>query len=339
MSIYRFKYLFNQFVNKIATEEETEEFLSMMKGEGYDDELNELLEAFWNDESLAISAMGEQRAESIFNKIISASRDSEAKEIQKFNAVWYKLAAAIVILATSAWFYLDRPSQPVSSMAQVQPVKLEKLGKPERRFINLPDGSSVILNQNSNIELSKGFNQNGKREVYLTGEAYFDVTHDDARPFIVHTGKVLTTVLGTAFNIKSSPGNKTVTVTVARGKVKVGDEQNTYNVIVPNEQMVFDQDLTSHVVKPVKAESVIGWTNEDIYFDDVSIKDVAKQLQDRFKISIVFSKEQIKACKFSATFLKTQSLEQILNVISEFNQIKYQYKDETTVVLDGSGCN
>lgn len=79
--------------------------------------------------------------------------------------------------------------------------------------------------------------------------------------------------------------------------------------------------------------------HEDIYFDDVSIKDVAKQLQERFGVSIVFSNEQIKSCKFSATFLKSQSLPQILNVIGEFNQIKYQFKDTKTVILDGSGCD
>lgn len=341
MSIYRFKYLFKQFVNKIATAEETEEFLSMMKRDNYDVELNKLLEEFWNDESSAISSMGEEKAEKIFNKIMAVSGNTETEVVHRVSTIWYKVAAAaIVIIAMSTWLYLDRTIQTaVPIMTHVKPVKIEKSDKPLRRFINLPDGSSVILNQNSNIELSNAFNQNGKREVYLTGEAYFDITHDDEKPFIVHTGKIFTTVLGTAFNIKSSPGNKTVTVTVTRGKVKVGDDSKTYNVIVPDEQMIFDQDLTSHIVMPVKAESVIGWTNEDIYFDDVSIKDVAKQLQERFKVSIVFSKEQIKACKFSATFLKGQSLEQILNVISEFNQIEYLYKDAKTIVLDGSGCN
>ena len=194
------------------------------------------------------------------------------------------------------------------------------------------------MNENSKLELSKNFNSNGKREVYLSGEAYFDIIHDASHPFVVHTGKIFTTVLGTAFNIKASPGNKTVTVTVTRGKVKVGDYKHTYNVIVPDEQVIYDQNLTSPIKKPVKADAIIEWTNEDIYFDDVSIKDVAKQLQEHFDVSIVFSTEMIKSCKFSATFLKSQSLIQILNVIGEFNQIKYQFKDDKTVVLSGLGC-
>lgn len=339
MSIHRFKYLFNQFVNKIATPEETVEFLSLMKRDNYNDELNQLLEEFWN-ESTSESLMGEEKAEKIFNMIMAASGDSEPETVHKLSTIWYKVAvAAIVIIAMSTWLYLDRTIQSTPQMSHVIPVKAEKSDKPERRFINLPDGSSVILNENSSIEMSKSFNQNGKREVYLTGEAYFDITHDAANPFIVHTGKILTTVLGTAFNIKASPGSKTVTVTVTRGKVIVEDDQKTSNVIVPDEQIIFNEDLASHVKKPVNAVKFIGWTNEDIYFDDVSIKDVINQLQERFKVSIIFSNDQIKTCKFSATFLKSQSLEQILNVISEFNQIKYLYKDAKTVELDGSGCN
>lgn len=339
MSIHRFKYLFHQFVNKIATPEETDEFLFLMKKDYYDDELKGLLEEFWNEPSF-ISPMGEERAEEIFNKIMAVSQAPEIELSHMSHSIWYKVIAAIFIIGLSVWFFSGKTKLEADLVkADIKPVKTEKSDKPGRRFFNLPDGSSVILNENSKIELSRTFNTNGKREVYLTGEAYFDIQHDSANPFIVHTGKIFTTVLGTAFNIKTSPGSKTVTVTVTRGKVKVGDEQKTYNEIVPNEQVTFDQDLTRYTKKLVKAETFIGWKNEDIYFDDVSIRDVANELQERFKVSILFSNEQIKRCKFSATFLKTQSLEQILNVIGEFNQIKYNYKGANTVVLDGAGCN
>lgn len=337
MSIHRFKYLFNQFVNKTATSEETEEFLSMMKRDHYNDELKELLDEFWN-EPTSITPMGEEKAEKIFNQIMAATRVSEPEIHYISKTLWYKATAAIVIIGLSVWFYSGKTPGSTVRIAHSSPAKTEKPDKPGRRFINLPDGSSVILNENSRLELSKNFKSKGEREVYLFGEAYFDITHDPLHPFIVHTGEIKTTVLGTAFNIKASPGNKKVTVTVTRGKVKVGDNKKTYNVILPDEQVVFDQELSNHIKKPVKAETFIEWKNEDIYFDDVSIKDVVNELKDRFDVSIVFSNEQIKTCKFSATFLKSQSLEQILNVIAEFNQIKYQFQGSKTVILDGSGC-
>lgn len=337
MSIHRFKYLFQQFVNKTATPEESAEFLSMMKRDDYNEELQVLLDEFWNEPS-SITPLGEARAERIFNQIMAFSQAGKPHSLYKIQSIWYKAAAAILIIGITALFYTMKIQPSEIRLVKVNTIKTVKPDKPGRRFINLPDGSSVILNEKSKLELSKNFNSNGKREVYLSGEAYFDITHDPLHPFVVHTGKFFTTVLGTAFNIKASPGNKTVTVTVTRGKVKVEDNKHTYNVIVPDEQVVFDQEQSNHIKKPVKAGAFIEWTNEDIYFDDVSIKDVARQLQERFNISIVFSNEQIKTCKFSATFLKSQSLEQILNVIGEFNQIKYQFQGSKTVILDGSGC-
>ncbi|NQV74621.1 MAG: DUF4974 domain-containing protein [Bacteroidetes bacterium] len=334
MSIHRFKYLFQQFVNKSATPEESEEFLSMMKRDDYNEEVQALLDEFWN-EPTSITPLGEARAEKLFKEIMASSQADKPRSIFRNRRIWYKAVAAILIIGITAFFYTMKIQPSEIRLVKVNTIKMVKSDKPGRLFINLPDGSSVILNENSKLELSKNFNSNGKREVYLRGEAYFDIIYDPLHPFVVHTGKIFTTVLGTAFNIKASPGNKKVTVTVTRGKVKVGDDKKTYNIILPDEQVVFDQALSNHSKKPVKAETFIEWKNEDIYFDDVSIKDVARQLQERFSISIVFSNEQIKTCKFSATFLKSQSLQQILNVIGEFNQIKYQFKDDKTVVLSG----
>lgn len=337
MSKDRFRYLFNHFINKTGTEEEIEEFLLMIKKNLYDEEIKDLLSDLWNKESYD-SIIDERKADQLFRKIM-ASRQVRIQNLFHNRSLWYKSIAAILIIGLSSlfyWYELDR-TEPQLTQSNAPVIKAEK--NPIRRFINLPDGSSVILNENSRVELSKNFGSNGLREVYLYGEAYFDVTHDLKKPFIVYTGKVKTTVLGTAFNIKESSLSKTVTVTVTRGKVKVGDNQKTFNVIVPNEQVVVDESSSKHLKMPIKSEKVIEWTNEDLYFDDVSIIDVAKQLQERFKYSILFSNEQIKSCRFSATFMKHQSLSQILEVIGEFNQVKYQIKENSkTVLLDGSGC-
>lgn len=340
MSIHRFKYLFQQFVNKTATSEESVEFLSMMKREDYNEELQILLDEFWR-EPYSITPLGQARAERIFNQIMASSQVNEKVQHHiSGKRIWLKaVAAVLIIISISALLYkLEFQSSDSRMASVVKNNNLVKPDKPGRRFINLPDGSSVILNENSRLEFG-GFNANGKREVYLEGEAYFDIKHDASHPFIVYTGKLQTTVLGTAFNINSNSQNGTITVTVIRGKVKVGDKTHTFNVIDPDEQVVFDKELSPNIKKSVIAKNFIAWKNEDIYFDDVNIKDVANQLEERFNVSIVFSNEIIKNCRFSATFLKSQSLEQILNVIGEFNHIEYQLKDKNTVLLDGAGCN
>lgn len=335
MSIYRFRYLFHQFVNKTASPEEIGEFMAMMRGKDYDEEVQTLLDEFWNEPS-SVTPMGETRAERIFNKIMASSQNAEPVTILR-SWGWLKIAAAILVIGIAALFYRSEQYSPDTKVVQVKR-DTGKLNKPGRRFINLPDGSSVILNENSTLKLNERFGSNGKREVYLEGEAYFDVAHDAQHPFIVYTGELKTTVLGTAFNINSSAVDRTITVTVTRGKVEVGDDKGVYNILTPNEQIVVDKDLSRHLKRPVKAEEVVAWKSEDIYFDDVSMKDVAKQLEERFKVSIGFSNDAIKNCRFSATFLKSQSLDEILNVISEFNHSSYELNNNT-VIINGVGCN
>ncbi len=337
MSDHSFKYLFQQFFNKKATPEESAEFLSLLKRDEYDEELKVLLDRFW-EEATSFPNLNENRAEKIFSKIMAAGAATEsAKNKITRDYTWWKAAAAIlIIISFSAWFYRPGLQAPPKLVKEAKNIKINK---PHRKFINLPDGSSVILNENSRVEVGDKFIVNGKREVYLEGEAYFDIVHDSSHPFIVHTGKLQTTVLGTAFNINANSMTGTVIVTVTRGKVKVGDKIRTFNVIDPDEQMVFNRDLSRHFKKPVDARTIVAWKNEDIYFDDVSISDVANQLEESFNVSIAFANGNIKNCRFSATFLKSQSLQQILNVIGEFNHIKYQLKDNKTVVLDGVGCN
>jgi transmembrane sensor len=335
MSIYRFKYLFQRFINKTATREESDEFLSMMNKESYDKETQELLQEFWKNNA-SVTSLEDEKAERIFNHITSSER--AAIPVQLWNRLWIRWAAAVIILISFGLLFYKQtnPSAQLVSAARVQ--GKAAVVTPTRRFINLPDGSAVILNADSKLEFST-FNRNGKREITLIGEAFFDIVHDKTRPFIVHTGKLRTTVLGTAFNVKASPGNTTVVVTVKKGKVKVGDSKRTYNVIDPDQQIIFNSKKETYLKKVVKSEEVTAWLSGDMYFDDVSMKDVAKQLQERFGVTIVFSNELVKNCRFSATFLKTQSLEQILNIIGEFNNIKYQFRDKETVILDGVGCS
>lgn len=244
----------------------------MMKREDYNEELQVLLDEFWR-EPYSITPLGQARAERIFNQIMASSQVNEKVQSHiSGKRIWLKaVAAVLIIISISALLYkLEFQSSDSRRTSVVKNNNLVKPDNPGRRFINLPDGSSVILNENSRLEFG-GFNANGKREVYLEGEAYFDIKQDASRPFIVYTGKLQTTVLGTAFNINSNSQNGTITVTVTRGKVKVGDKTHTFHMIDPDEQVVFDKDLTQHVKKSVKAETFIAWKNEDIYFDDVNI--------------------------------------------------------------------
>jgi len=202
-------------------------------------------------------------------------------------------------------------------------------------FLVLPDGSRVILSYGSKLSYASSFDGLAKREVYLTGEAFFDIKHNNLKPFIVHTGKVATTVLGTAFDVKALPGEKTITVTVTRGRVKVSDQSRLLGIIVPNQQITYYKPKSNSIQSSINAGNYTGWiAHDDLYFEDVTFGEAAKVLEDRFKVKIQFADQPIQSKHFTTTFNRSASLDQALKSICEFNDAFYSYdKARTTITI------
>jgi transmembrane sensor len=139
------------------------------------------------------------------------------KKIVHIKPWFLKMVAAAVIIGVCATGFLFLRNHPGNKSAHLYSVRKQN----QNLFIVLPDGSRAILSYGSKLSYASSFDGLAKRDVYLEGQAFFDIRHDDLKPFIVHTGKLETTVLGTAFNVKALKGDKTITVTVTRGRVKV----------------------------------------------------------------------------------------------------------------------
>jgi transmembrane sensor len=250
--------------------------------------------------------------------------------------LWRSIAAIAAVFALFFTVYLVWPAL----QNKLYPSQLTALKVPlnQKKYIILADGSKIWINSLSELKYPKVFNDK-TREVYLSGEAYFDIRHDAVRPFIIHTGKVVTTVLGTAFNIKEDNLQNTVVVTVTRGKVSVANGDESLGVITPNQQISFNTVSKQHTQKDVDAKQVIAWQQNDIYFDNITFADAAKQLEQRFMVKISFANERVKNCRFTGTALKEDNLDKILKVICTFNKATYQTNTDGNIIIDGPGCN
>ncbi|MBS1567676.1 MAG: FecR domain-containing protein, partial [Bacteroidetes bacterium] len=165
--------------------------------------------------------------------------------------LWYAAAAASVLAAVFAVFYMIRTTPPQKDMAagkvQMPASPRHVIAEDGRRRIVLPDGSAVTLEANSTLRLSPVFNASA-REVYLDGEGFFEVAADKQRPFIVYANRLMTKVLGTSFTVSCSQKEKTVSVAVRTGKVFVcttsRDKRSARREIIltPNQQVIYDQD-------------------------------------------------------------------------------------------------
>lgn len=251
------------------------------------------------------------------------------KKIIPLRARFLKIAAAAVIIGICGMGFLFLRTKP-----GIKPTALAVTHKKTPNlFLVLPDGSRVILSYGSKLRYASSFNGLAKREVYLIGEAFFDIKHNNAKPFIVHTGKVETTVLGTAFDVKAIPGDKTITVTVTRGKVKVSNNRRLLGIITPNQQIIFNKRDFNSILNSTIAKSSINWTVQgDLYFEDVTFREAARVLEDRFKVKILFTDNFILSKHFTSTFDKSASLDQALKSICEFNDAFYSYDNPKSTV-------
>ncbi|MFP5079652.1 FecR domain-containing protein [Pedobacter sp. JCM 36344] len=273
----------------------------------------------------------------VFVDIKNTVKDKEAKLVimRPQRRLWYKVAgiAATLIIVSGfylAWTHLDKQETSTTSAS------ISVIDHHEKQ-LTLPDGSKVWLNSGAELKTSKAFN-GSIREVYLSGEAYFDIAHNAAKPFIIHTGDIVTTVLGTAFNIKEDKSKHTIEVTVARGKVSVADGTKMLGILTPNQQISFDTQNSKAVRSTVDSRTVAAWQYNDIHFDDIRLADAVLELEYRFKVKINFRNEKLKDCRFTGTALKGEKLNKILNVICAFNNATFETMPDGTIMIDGPGC-
>jgi transmembrane sensor len=331
----RLTFLFQKYADKSSTKEEYAEFMNFINEESSTEELDFLLNAEW-EAGVADQMLDHQKADLIFNQVLISDQQQKKSFSLKFS---WAAAAAVVAIGLSVWLYQRYQAAPLGQRvaSRVAPAPVAQvMATDEHKQVRLPDGSIVILNRKSTLSFIAGFSGQN-REVTLKGEGYFDIKHDARRPFIVHTGKIKTTVLGTAFNIKAYDQDQGVIVSVTRGKVMVQDEEKTLGVLVPNQQIVFNKVQNNAVLAKVQARQVIEWQEKDLFFDDVTMLDAAEILSKRFNVQISFANENVRSCRFTATFLKGEKLDEILQIITSFNHAEYKLKSGE-ILISGKGC-
>ncbi|REA60151.1 hypothetical protein DSL64_15875 [Dyadobacter luteus] len=269
----------------------------------------------------------------------------ERATVPLFRSMYFRAAAVLLLVSTFAIFlYLSKSKPELSSPLANATGHAKSSDDNQNRFVTLPDGTKVVLHGQSKISYDNDFNKT-VREVTLTGEAYFDVVHLPTAgesgkpvPFIIKTGKVRTTVLGTAFNIKAWPDQKEVVVTVTRGKVKVQDSNKTVTVLTANKQVTLNTNSEVLAeVKTVKSEMLTSWTHKDMIFDAMPFGELAANLEKRYDVKIHFKNPAIKNCAITGRFSGTETLDEVFQILSLTSNTKYFLTDQELVV-DGEKC-
>lgn len=203
----------------------------------------------------------------------------------------------------------------------------------------LDDGTEITLNSNSTLRFPEHFSDSS-REVVLTGEAFFDVAKDAKRPFTVFSGNVSTTALGTSFNIRCPSDSSGAEVSLVTGSVNVrvaGIDDNEHEIILlPNEQLVYDNVDKSYFTQKFDYLEVAGWKDGVLYFKEASLHEIIDRLETWYDANIELGGDEAafasKEWNYTGTYTKA-SLENVLRGIGYSEKFSYEFKDNKNVTI------
>ncbi len=255
-----------------------------------------------------------------------------------YRRAYFRAAAVIAILLGAIWLLPTHSPTHRKTPNAIATTRTSLADLPVNRFMTLPDGSTVILHGDSKLEIDENFNQS-ERVVRLTGEAYFDVAHRPDTPFIIHTGKIKTTVLGTAFNITAWPGQQDITVSVTRGKVRVEDENRVIAVLTPDKQVTYNKMSSTSGEKLVEATETIAWLQQDMTFDEMALEELADHLGRRYGVNITFGNPELQTCSVTGRFTGTETLEEVMRTLSILMNTQYTISGKEVLIEGEKNCS
>lgn len=217
-----------------------------------------------------------------------------------------------------------------------QPEMVSLVAESEITESALPDESRVTLNENTTLTYPEKFVRD-KRIVELEGEAFFEVTRNVEKPFVVRVPEAVIEVLGTSFNVRALETEPEVTVTVQEGKVMLSDREDiAYVVLGKNEKGVLNKE-TGHIEKHVSTdESELFWKTRTLIFRDTQLSKVFETLEKLFEVEIIMLNGTFGDCLLSAKF-QDQDIDEILaNIAVNFNLVISRKND--VFEISGDGC-
>lgn len=320
--------LFDKFLLKQASAEKIQVLIQWLKSEG---SFQDWADEEWN---AAASEMDTKLQRQLFGQIkekisqIDRTCLPEKENRPRKFYLWSARVASVILLllmtGLSVYYY---------TMSQmIMPDMIVSVEKGQKANVVLPDGSKVWVNSDSRLSYGSRFNQK-ERVLSLEGEAYFEVTPDKDRPFIVETDELAVRALGTSFNVKSYEEEKDVSTVLMTGKVEVTSDYDRL-VLNPNERIVFNKQ-TGHMEKSTVENTgdYINWKYNALTFNGETFENIVHTLERYYNTRIVFESETLKKYRFTGTPGNT-SLESILQILSLTSPLSYEVRDSMIILRE-----
>ena len=357
--------LIERYLENKVSDEERSEILKLIQQDLLEETVKDKIAQTLTDELRArelpdfeLRARGEELFQliirnnvSLDNRPIDGRMKHERFRKSKSNyRIVISYAAAFIILVIAGlfaypWKTVERSKMAVESTAAPEIIKVVNSGRTAQK-VTFQDGSTVVLEPGGELRYDKKFLNS--REVYLSGDAFFEVTKDASRPFLVYTNEITTKVLGTSFRIKANEGEKEIVVAVKTGKVSVmansaNDNVLTKNIpeitLTPNQQAIYKRSEHVVVKKLVAEPQVINGqaTIKDSYVNE-SVVLILQALTESYGVDIRFDKESFADCTLTSDVIEGEGLFEQLEIVCNALGGTYQIESDASIVIEANGC-
>ncbi|MCE5177874.1 MAG: FecR domain-containing protein [Porphyromonadaceae bacterium] len=236
--------------------------------------------------------------------------------------------AAVILILTIIGIRINYTNNTWIEVQSNTPGNIEK--------IELSDGSTVHLNASSTLKYPKKFNRKS-RELFLDGEAYFNVTKDSSHPFIINLDNQQIEVLGTQFNVLAYSTDNIAVTTLITGSVKLTtfetDKSMKDEVILqPGDQAIFDKKTSTYQVVHAETENVTSWIDGEYTFKKKSLEEITNRLEKIYNITFIIQDESLKDKSYTGKFFSYQTIDEIVDILNFKNDINYEIDNDTVLL-------
>jgi len=240
----------------------------------------------------------------------------------------YAAAASILLLFVGAIYYFTSTPKHEDLVAYHEII----VPKGQIKKVFLPDGSTVYINSDSKLRYSS-FSDKDKREVYLEGEAYFDVKHNPKKPFIVHAQEKAVTVLGTAFDIYAYPDENIYRASLERGEISISENKEVIADLEVNQTFVqIKCSKQWKISETANIKSFSSWKSGKLVFTDQKFTDILRVLGRTYNVNFKLQNKKVGGYRYTGSFTTKENIAFILGVIQLTTPFKYEIINDTVII-------
>jgi len=330
------KELLIRYINGRCTADDLSRVKQFLQNPEWQQALENLLEADY------LSIEDKQPDEATLEEWNQEFRDKYFKKsaVKLWRTQWMGYAAACLLLLGIGGYFFSRLNT-IGNGSEVTVVAMVKKTNPRgvRSKVILPDSSVVYLGAGSSITFPEQFAAQ-QRTMTLTGEAFFEITKNPKRPFVIHTGQMQTTVLGTSFKITAFTGTP-LSVEVATGKVRVSREKsiketNELAVLLPGEAVTWDGKSQNAISGHTDIFAIKKWVTGEISFKNRSLLQIAAELENWYNVDISFTKTAKAQKRLSLSVDGTAPLANALDIICNTAHLNYHFSGKQQVIISAN---